>query len=124
MKAGPCFLAHFLVYTIVCEFTLGLMRTTRIVFGLTAGVVAASTLITFSFGNRVIEHDSQEELRQKSISDLDAVMSTVLDAETGQRGFIITGDGTYSSLFQQAESRVHEKVGGSYKAKTRISQPF
>ena len=97
------------------------MRSTRIVFGLTAGVVAASTFITFSFGNRVIELDRQEELRQKTISDLDAVMSTVLDAETGQRGFIITGDESYLSPFKQAESRLHQKVEEVYRAETKIS---
>jgi CHASE3 domain sensor protein len=97
------------------------MRSTRIVFGLTGGIVAASILITYLYGDRVIRLQEDERLRQETISSLDAVLSTALDAETGQRGYIITGDESYLSPFKQAELRVHEKVEELYRKERGIS---
>jgi PAS domain S-box-containing protein len=72
------------------------------VFAITAAVVVASTLLTYWFGNRVLHAHGREEERREAISQLDQLVSTLKDAETGQRGFIITGDERYLQPYNDA----------------------
>src|SRR6476619_1567351 len=81
------------------------LRVILSVFLVTAAVVVASTLITFWFGNRVLQLRAREQVRRDGITRLEQLESVVKDAETGQRGFIITGDESYLLPFNQATSR-------------------
>ena len=76
------------------------------VFAITAAVVVASTLLTYWFGNRVLHAHGREEERRESISQLDQLVSTLKDAETGQRGFLITGDERYLQPYHDAVARL------------------
>ena len=62
------------------------------IFVITAVVVLGCTFVTYQFGNQVLRAHQREQIRRQVITDLDEITSTVKDAETGQRGFIITGD--------------------------------
>lgn len=86
------------------------MRTTATVFGLTAAFVVGSTYLTYRAGNRVLNLHQQEEERRQTIFALDDLFSTLQDAETGQRGFIITGDKKYLEPFQSAQTRLPETI--------------
>jgi PAS domain S-box-containing protein len=90
------------------------LRVILSVFLITAAVVAGSTLLTFWFGNRVLEVRAREQIRRDGITRLEQLESVVKDAETGQRGFIITGDESYLVPFNQATQRLPadlEKLG-------------
>ena len=76
------------------------------VFALTAAVVVSSTLITFYFGNRVLTGHGHEAIRRETMADLDQVESTMKDAETGQRGFLISGDDRYLEPYRDATARL------------------
>ena len=76
------------------------------VFWLTGVVVVASIIATFWFGNRVLEAQAREELRREGIARIDQLESTISDAETGQRGFVITGDEAYLQPFNQASEHL------------------
>jgi PAS domain S-box-containing protein len=76
------------------------------VFAITAAVVVASTLLTYWFGNRVLHAHGREEERRETISQLDQLVSTLKDAETGQRGFLITGDERYLQPYHDAVARL------------------
>ncbi len=76
------------------------------VFLITAAVVVGSTLATFWFGNRVLELSTREQVRRDGITRLEQLESVLKDAETGQRGFIITGDESYLLPFNQATARL------------------
>ena len=76
------------------------------VFLVTAAVVVGSTLITFWFGNRVLKVRAREQARRDGITRLEQLESVLKDAETGQRGFIITGDENYLRPFNQATERL------------------
>jgi PAS domain S-box-containing protein len=76
------------------------------VFLITGVVVGASILITFLFGNRVLRGHAREQVRREEITRLDHLESLMKDAETGQRGFIITGDETYLEPFNRASERL------------------
>jgi len=82
------------------------LRVILSVFLVTAAVVVGSTLLTFWFGNRVLQVRAREQARRDGITRLDQLESVLKDAETGQRGFIITGDENYLLPFNQATERL------------------
>ena len=82
------------------------LRVILSVFLVTAAVVVGSTLATFWFGNRVLEVRAREQVRRDGITRLEQLESVLKDAETGQRGFIITGDENYLLPFNQATERL------------------
>ncbi len=82
------------------------LRVILSVFLVTAAVVLGSTLVTFWFGNRVLEVSAREQVRRDGIARLEQLESVLKDAETGQRGFIITGDESYLRPFNQATERL------------------
>src|SRR6476619_638514 len=86
------------------------LRVILSVFLITAAVVVGSTLATFWFGNRVLELSTREQVRRDGIARLDQLESVVKDAETGQRGFIITGDESYLKPFDQASERLPRDI--------------
>lgn len=86
------------------------MRITGPVFAITSGVIVASTVITYFAGQTVVDLHRKEQQRRGAIIALDDLLMTMQDAETGQRGFIITGDQTYLGPFLSAENRVSENT--------------
>lgn len=53
----------------------------------------------------------QEVVRQdESMLSLNALMEIMLDAETGQRGFLLTGNAAYLRPYQQAKARLDPEV--------------
>src|SRR6476659_384903 len=82
------------------------LRVILSVFLVTAAVVVASTVATFWFGNRVLKVRAREQARRDGITRLERFESVLKDAETGQRGFIITGDENYLLPFNQAAERL------------------
>ena len=78
--------------------------------GLTAAVVIASTVFTYWFGDLVLRIHKREALRREVIAQLDQLTSTLTDAETGQRGFIITGDEHYLQPSNDAVKRLPRDV--------------
>jgi PAS domain S-box-containing protein len=71
-------------------------------------VVIISTLVTYYFGNRVLEAHARAERHRETIRRLDELVSSLKDAETGQRGFIITGDENYLDPYKKASRRLPE----------------
>src|SRR5580692_6928350 len=44
------------------------------------------------------------------LEKLDAVLANMLDIETGERGYIITGEGSYLEPYKEALDRVHQNL--------------
>ena len=76
------------------------------VFAVTALMVISSTLLTYWFGNRVLNAHAREESHREVIANINELVSTAKDAETGQRGFIITGDDSYLGPYEEAARRL------------------
>src|SRR5450755_1877737 len=85
-------------------------RVIAVVSGLTAAVVIASTVLTYWFGNRLVRIHVREELRREVIGRLDQLISTLKDAETGQRGFIITGEERYLQPYNEAVAGLPREI--------------
>jgi PAS domain S-box-containing protein len=95
------------------------LRVILSVFIITAVVVLGSTFVTYQFGNQVLRAHEREQIRRQVIIDLDQITSTVKDAETGQRGFIITGEERYLAPFNDALSRLPAAIA-TFKSMPRI----
>jgi PAS domain S-box-containing protein len=80
------------------------MRITAVVFGISAAVVAGSALLTYSAGERVIRLRQEQEKRRQAMTGLEEIFSAMQDAETGQRGFVLTGDESYLQPFKRAQA--------------------
>jgi PAS domain S-box-containing protein len=93
-------------------------RVIAVVSIITMAVVIASTVVTYWFGNRVLRSRVSEENRRDVIARLDRLTSTLKDAETGQRGFIITGDESYLQPYHEGVESLPgeiEKLNGMEK---------
>lgn len=69
-------------------------------------VVLGSIAITYFFGLRVLHTRSQSVVHLDTITRLERVVSSLKDAETGQRGFLLTGDQHYLEPYTAALSRL------------------
>src|ERR1700724_2860428 len=92
------------------------------VFGIVAIVVAASTIVTFWVGQQVIDTQALAVFRREMIAQSEQLLSTLKDAETGQRGFVITGDEKYLEPYNTALARLPEELA-SLKAATKVTIP-
>jgi len=77
---------------------------TMILFFIVSGVVSYSNIRTIYSDAQLVTHTHEVLI---SLSD---VLSLVKDAETGQRGFIITGDDNYLALQTIAAGRITERI--------------
>jgi PAS domain S-box-containing protein len=82
------------------------LRLARTLFLATACVIFASAGITYLSGLRVIRLHNQALYHSEALRHLEDILSAVKDAETGQRGFIITGDEKYLEPYKTALARL------------------
>ena len=99
------------------------MRNLRLLFAAMALIVIATTLITYFFGNRVIEMRNRGGLHRTVIAQCAQLLSTLTDAETGQRGFIITGDEKYLAPYENARQRLPQILEQLGRANVIAQQP-
>jgi CHASE3 domain sensor protein len=88
------------------------LRVILSVFLVTAAVVIASSVAIFWAGNRVLQVHLREQVRRDTIARIEQLESVMKDAETGQRGFIITGNESYLEPFDEATKRLPADLEG------------
>jgi signal transduction histidine kinase len=81
-------------------------------FALTLALLVVSAGLSYRNTRQLVEADEKMDHTHRVISLLEAVLSTLKDAETGQRGFIITQEDPYLQPYQEAVARVHEEITG------------
>ena len=91
-------------------------RKVSVVFATMAVAVIASTVITYWFGKRVLEASASAAPHRHLIAQLTQLLSTLKDAETGQRGFVITGDEKYVKSYDDARVRLREELSALREA--------
>ena len=80
------------------------------VFAVMALVVILSASLTYWAGLRVIRLRALAGSHRDSIYQAERLLSTLKDAETGQRGFIITGDEKYLAPYEEALPLIQEEI--------------
>ncbi len=81
-------------------------------FGLIVFIVLVVETVAYNSINNLIETSRQVSHSQQVINQIGDVLSTMTDAETGQRGYVITGDESFLEPYQAAISLVDGKIQG------------
>ncbi len=71
-------------------------------FALVLAVVVANTLLSFGNARRLLASERQVVRTREVLAALDDYLSLLGDAETGQRGFLLTGDESYLTPYREA----------------------
>ncbi|MBE9207786.1 response regulator [Nostoc sp. LEGE 06077] len=79
-------------------------------FGLASVILVFIGLISYHSTKVTIDTNNQVQQTQKQINSLEALLSEMKDAETGQRGYILTGDKLYLQPYQAALAKIDEKI--------------
>jgi methyl-accepting chemotaxis protein WspA len=78
-------------------------------FALGLTVFAAIGLVAFRGTQELISSARQEKQIYQVLSELEGILSLVKDAETGQRGYLLTNETRYLAPYNQARSRIQER---------------
>jgi PAS domain S-box-containing protein len=81
-------------------------RGAAIGFGMVLATLIVGGIISFLNTQRVHDHDKSVAHTQEVRAELEGLLSTVKDAETGQRGFIITGDESSLEPYNKANEQL------------------
>jgi PAS domain S-box-containing protein len=90
-----------------------------------AALLVASFVFIFEIGTRAARLADGLSQRQSTVQRLDAIVTTAGDAETGQRGYLLTGDEKYLVPYTDALSAMPTRIAALRKAvaKSLVSAP-
>jgi PAS domain S-box-containing protein len=86
------------------------------IFAVITLVVIASTIAMYAFAARALPAPAASAAHRRLLLELAQFLSTLKDAETGHRGFIITGDELYLKPYYAARARVPSELKHLEKA--------
>jgi PAS domain S-box-containing protein len=78
---------------------------------ISVAVLIAAGFLSHSSIRQLTEARQQTEISKDSLLELEATVSTLLDAETGQRGYLLTGSRAYLLPYTEALSAIHVHLG-------------
>lgn len=78
----------------------------RALFGAMAIVLTASVITTFLVGREVLEARDRVQATDNAQANLRDTFSAIQDAESGQRGYLLTGDDAYLDPFRNAVGEI------------------
>jgi CHASE3 domain sensor protein len=82
-----------------------LLKTKRVVWGIIFALVTAVAALSYSSGARYLAAARAVEHALAAQAGIDGMLSLLKDAETGHRGFILTGDEQFLAPYTGAEAR-------------------
>jgi PAS domain S-box-containing protein len=81
-----------------------------IAFALAFAVVLAGGVLGYMNAGRLAQHGERVAHTYRVIGSLEALLSTLKDAETGQRGYLLAEDESYLQPYEQAIGRVRAEL--------------
>ncbi|MBV8813680.1 MAG: CHASE3 domain-containing protein [Verrucomicrobia bacterium] len=90
-------------------------------------LLVLSLCAIYWMGNQALRKEKEVSTRRSATDELNVVLSTLKDAETGQRGYLLTGNEAYLAPFDQAQKRIGEalaKLTMSLDSQERTSSDF
>jgi PAS domain S-box-containing protein len=79
-------------------------------FGLTLAVLLVGGVLGFVSARRLSDNEQMVAHTHEVIGELEALLSTLKDAETGQRGYLLTEDAKYLQPYEDALKRLQATV--------------
>ena len=85
---------------------------TKIAAGFALGLAIFTTIGTISYRGtqEVISTARQEKYTYQVLGQVEEILSLVKDVETGQRGYLLTGDSRYLTPYNQARTAIRERL--------------
>ena len=77
---------------------------------LALALLLVNALVSYRATRKLIDNERLIAQTHQVLTELEATMSTMKDAETGERGFIITGQEAYLQPYQSALNEIHTHV--------------
>ncbi len=87
-------------------------------FWLASLIVALIGFVSYRSLNQLVEDSKQAAHTQKVLAELENLVSLWKDAETGERGYLLTGSFNYLELYRTASGAVQLKVAQLRKLTT------
>jgi PAS domain S-box-containing protein len=81
-----------------------------VIFSIGALVIIGSVIMTHTAGREVMLSRERIQSHVSAIKSLDDFLLTITTAETGQRGYLLTGNETYLKPYQEAAPQVAEEL--------------
>jgi PAS domain S-box-containing protein len=78
--------------------------------GLALVILAAAGWLSFSALNRLVETSEARRDAYVHLGHLESLLSLIKDAETGQRGFLLTGEEAYLAPYHEARAKVGQMM--------------
>ncbi len=88
-------------------------------FALSLATLTTIGLISYQSTNDLIETSRKETHTYQVLSQLEDLNLQLTNAETGQRGYIITGEQRYLEPYNAAIQLLNQKVQGTSKVNSR-----
>lgn len=89
---------------------LSLRRKINLGFAFALTLLVAADVVSYLSVRRLLGTAGSAERSQQVVEQLDQVLLDLQDAETGQRGYLITGDPTYLAPYEKALRTIDEEV--------------
>jgi PAS domain S-box-containing protein len=72
--------------------------------------LAVNSAVSIFNVNQLIDNEAQVDRSRQLLAELNLLMSDVKDAETGQRGYLITSDEAYLEPYSQVRKQIHARL--------------
>ena len=82
-----------------------LLRNLQIGFGLSLLILIVTSIASFSSINNLLDGSRLVDHTDSVINELTGTLTTLTDAETGQRGYLLTGDTAFLRPYNGANDR-------------------
>ncbi|MEH1952603.1 response regulator [Nostoc sp.] len=79
-------------------------------FGLASAILVLIGVISYQNTRILIDTSNQVQKTQEKINKLEELLSEIKDAETGQRGYILTGQESYLEPYQAVVGNIDQKI--------------
>ena len=81
-------------------------------FALTLVVLAVNAWVSYQNTRRLVENDGRVDHTHRVLIQLESLLTALLDAETGQRGYLLTGEDRYLKYYETAPVRIQKQLEG------------
>src|SRR6478672_11518443 len=86
-----------------------------IIFLAAAGLLAGSMAVTFYIGHLALDAQRQMSIQFGVLNQLPELASTIKDAETGQRGYLLTGEDAYLQPYDSSLKQLKSELDALQK---------
>jgi CHASE3 domain sensor protein len=79
-------------------------------FGIASAILIIIGFVSYQSATRLIETSSRVTQTQERLNKLEELLSQIKDAETGQRGYILTGEDRYLEPYRTAIASINGEI--------------